>query len=33
MIGIDPFFQQILRGVIVVAAVAAYTFRTKAHVG
>jgi ribose transport system permease protein len=33
MIGIDPFLKQILRGAIVVAAVAAYTFRTKAHVG
>jgi ribose transport system permease protein len=33
MIGIDPFLQQILRGIIVVAAVAAYTFRSKAHVG
>jgi ribose transport system permease protein len=33
MIGIDPFLQQVLRGIIVVAAVAAYTFRTKVHVG
>jgi ribose transport system permease protein len=33
MIGIDPFLKQILRGAIVVAAVAAYTFRTKAYVG
>jgi ribose transport system permease protein len=33
MIGIDPFLKQILRGAIVVVAVAAYTFRTKAYVG
>jgi ribose transport system permease protein len=33
MMGIDPFLKQMLRGTIVVAAVAAYTFRTKAHVG
>jgi ribose transport system permease protein len=33
MIGIDPHLKQILRGAIVVAAVAAYTFRTKAYVG
>ena len=33
MIGIDPFLKQILRGAIVIVAVAAYTFRTKAHVG
>jgi len=32
MIGIDPFLKQILRGTIVVASVAAYTFRTKAFV-
>jgi ribose transport system permease protein len=33
MIGVDPFLKQILRGAIVVAAVAAYAFRTKAYVG
>jgi len=33
MIGIDPFLKQILRGAIVVASVAVYTFRTKAFVG
>jgi ribose transport system permease protein len=33
MIGIDPFLKQILRGTIVVASVAVYTFRTKAFVG
>jgi ribose transport system permease protein len=33
MIAVDPFLKQILRGAIVVAAVAAYTFRSKAYVG
>ncbi|SEB89061.1 monosaccharide ABC transporter membrane protein, CUT2 family [Rhizobiales bacterium GAS188] len=33
MIGIDPFLKQILRGTIVVASVAVYTFKTKAFVG
>ena len=32
MLQIDPFLGQILRGVIVVGAVAAYTIRNKAHV-
>jgi ribose transport system permease protein len=32
MLQIDPFLGQVLRGVIVVGAVASYTLRTKAHV-
>lgn len=33
MIGIDPFLKQMLRGCIVIAAVAVYTYRSKVHVG
>lgn len=32
MIGIDSFLKQVMRGIIVVAAVAVYTYRTRAHV-
>jgi ribose transport system permease protein len=32
MAGVDAFLKQVLRGIIVVAAVAAYAFRTKGHV-
>jgi ribose transport system permease protein len=32
MIGVDAFLKQVLRGVIVVAAVAAYAFRSKGQV-
>ena len=33
MMGIDPFLKQMLRGTIVIAAVAVYTCRSKVHVG
>ena len=32
MVGVDAFLKQVLRGVIVVAAVAAYAFRGKGQV-
>jgi len=32
MVGVDAFVKQVLRGAIVVAAVAAYSYRTTGHV-